>query len=379
MALTSRDYKLSYIFTSESVSEGHPDKICDQISDAILDECLKQDKQSRVACETLVKNNTVVLAGEISSKASIDHEKIARDVVKNIGYLDQELGFSYESFEFINLLSQQSADIAKGISNLGSGDQGLMFGYACKETKELMPLPISLAHKLTMKHAEVRRSSDNGLLPDAKSQVSVEYDLNYNPKRIDSIVFSSQHSKNLSLDKLRVLIREEIINKSLPTDLLDTETKYLINPAGEFNIGGPVGDSGLTGRKIIVDTYGGMARHGGGCFSGKDPTKVDRSAAYALRQVAKSLVHAGLCSYCEVQSSYAIGVVEPTSIFINTFESEQKPIEEIQEIVSESFDLTPAGIIENLNLLEPIYQKTASYGHFGREDQGFSWEDIKDL
>jgi len=379
MALTSRDYKLSYIFTSESVSEGHPDKICDQISDAILDECLKQDKQSRVACETLVKNNTVVLAGEISSKASIDHEKIARDVVKNIGYLDQELGFSYESFEFINLLSQQSADIAKGISNLGSGDQGLMFGYACKETKELMPLPISLAHKLTMKHAEVRRSSDNGLLPDAKSQVSVEYDLNYNPKRIDSIVFSSQHSKNLSLDKLRVLIREEIINKSLPTDLLDAETKYLINPAGEFNIGGPVGDSGLTGRKIIVDTYGGMARHGGGCFSGKDPTKVDRSAAYALRQVAKSLVHAGLCSYCEVQSSYAIGVVEPTSIFINTFESEQKPIEEIQEIVSESFDLTPAGIIENLNLLEPIYQKTASYGHFGREDQGFSWEDVKDL
>ena len=379
MALTSRDYKLSYIFTSESVSEGHPDKICDQISDAILDECLKQDKQSRVACETLVKNNTVVLAGEISSKASIDHEKIARDVVKNIGYLDQELGFSYESFEFINLLSQQSADIAKGISNLGSGDQGLMFGYACKETKELMPLPISLAHKLTMKHAEVRRSSDNGLLPDAKSQVSVEYDSNYNPKRIDSIVFSSQHSKDLSLDKLRELIREEIINKSLPVDLLDAETKYLINPAGEFNIGGPVGDSGLTGRKIIVDTYGGMARHGGGCFSGKDPTKVDRSAAYALRQVAKSLVHAGFCSYCEVQSSYAIGVVEPTSIFINTFESEQKPIEEIQEIVSESFDLTPAGIIENLNLLEPIYQKTASYGHFGREDQGFSWEDVKDL
>ena len=370
---------MSYIFTSESVSEGHPDKICDQISDAILDECLKQDKQSRVACETLVKNNTVVLAGEISSKASIDHEKIARDVVKNIGYVDQELGFSYESFEFINLLSQQSADIAKGISNLGSGDQGLMFGYACKETKEFMPLPISLAHKLTIKHAEVRRSCNDGLLPDAKSQVSVEYDSNYRPKRIDSIVFSSQHTKDLSLEKLRELIREEIINKSLPADLIDSETKYLINPAGEFNIGGPVGDSGLTGRKIIVDTYGGMARHGGGCFSGKDPTKVDRSAAYALRQVAKSLVSAGLCDYCEVQSSYAIGVVEPTSIFINTFESEKKPIEDIQAIVDESFDLTPAGIINNLNLLEPIYQKTASYGHFGREDQGFSWEDVKDI
>ena len=261
MALTSRDYKLSYIFTSESVSEGHPDKICDQISDAILDECLKQDRESRVACETLVKNNTVVVAGEISSKASIDYEKIARDVVKSIGYINEGLGFSYDSFEFINLLSQQSADIAKGISNLGSGDQGLMFGYACKETKELMPLPISLAHKLTMKHAEVRRSSDNGLLPDAKSQVSVEYDSNYRPKRIDSVVFSSQHSKDLNLDKLRDLIREEIINKSLPLDLLDNKTKYLINPAGEFNIGGPVGDSGLTGRKIIVDTYGGMARH----------------------------------------------------------------------------------------------------------------------
>ena len=379
MALISRDYKLSYIFTSESVSEGHPDKICDQISDAILDECLKQDRESRVACETLVKNNTVVVAGEISSKASIDYEKIARDVVKSIGYINEELGFSYDSFKFINLLSQQSADIAKGISNLGSGDQGLMFGYACKETKELMPLPISLAHKLTMKHAEVRRSSDNGLLPDAKSQVSVEYDSNYRPKRIDSVVFSSQHSKDLGLDKLRDLIREEIVNKSLPLDLLDNKTKYLINPAGEFNIGGPVGDSGLTGRKIIVDTYGGMARHGGGSFSGKDPTKVDRSAAYALRQVAKSLVNAGLCDYCEVQSSYAIGVVEPTSIFINTFESEKKPIEEIQAIVDESFDLTPAGIINNLNLLEPIYLKTASYGHFGREDQGFSWEDTKDL
>ena len=379
MALTSRDYKLSYIFTSESVSEGHPDKICDQISDAVLDECLKQDKESRVACETLVKNNTVVLAGEISSKASIDYEKIARDVVKSIGYIDESLGFSYASFKFINLLSQQSSDIARGISNLGSGDQGLMFGYACKETKELMPLPISLAHKLTMKHDEIRKNSDYGLLPDAKSQVSVEYDSDYKPKRIDSVVFSSQHSKDLSLDKLRDLIRGEIINESLPSGLLDSKTKYLINPAGEFNIGGPVGDSGLTGRKIIVDTYGGMARHGGGSFSGKDPTKVDRSAAYALRQVAKSLVSADLCDYCEVQSSYAIGVVKPTSIFINTFESEKKSIEEIQAIVDESFDLTPAGIINNLNLLEPIYLKTASYGHFGREDQGFSWEDTKDL
>ena len=374
------------LFTSESVSEGHPDKVADQISDSIVDAIFKEDSTARIACEAMINTGMVVLSGEITTSANIDYETIARSTIREIGYTSDAVGFDSDKCQVLISIDKQSPDIAQGVNegegvdlDQGAGDQGLMFGYACKETKELMPLPISLAHKLTMKHAEVRRSSDNGLLPDAKSQVSVEYDSSYNPKRIDSIVFSSQHSKDLSLDKLRELIREEIINKSLPTDLLDAETKYLINPAGEFNIGGPVGDSGLTGRKIIVDTYGGMARHGGGCFSGKDPTKVDRSAAYALRQVAKSLVHAGLCNYCEVQSSYAIGVVEPTSIFINTFESEQKPIGEIKEIVDASFDLTPAGIIDNLNLLEPIYQKTASYGHFGREDQGFSWEDVKGL
>ena len=368
---------MSYIFTSESVSEGHPDKICDQISDAILDECLKSDPNSRVACETLIKNNTVVVAGEITSNANVDYEAVARKVVKDIGYIEDNLGFTSASFEFQNLISEQSKDIDVGISGdkvLGSGDQGLMFGYACKETPELMPLPIALAHKLMLKHAEVRKTKGLGLRPDAKSQVSIEYDSNYQPKRIDSVVLSSQHSDDLNLDDLREIVKTKIIDSCLPESLLDNDTKYLINPAGRFVIGGPVGDCGLTGRKVIVDTYGGMARHGGGGFSGKDPTKVDRSAAYGLRQVAKSLVKNELCNYCEVQASYAIGISEPISIYINTFESEKLELKMIYEIVRKNFDLSPSGLIKNLDLLEPIYLKTASYGHFGREDQEFSWE-----
>lgn len=373
---------MPYIFTSESVSSGHPDKICDQISDAILDECLKQDKKARVACETMVKNNNVILAGEISTTADIDYKNIAKKVIKDIGYDSDELGFNYNSFNFINFVSKQSEDISDGINlgkELGSGDQGIMFGYACRETKELMPLPISLAHQLMIQHAQLRKEQDLGLRPDAKSQVAVEYTDDYRPKRIDSIVFSSQHDPSLPLGTLRKLIREAIIDEKLPKDLVDKDTKILINPAGRFEIGGPVGDCGLTGRKIIVDTYGGMARHGGGAFSGKDPSKVDRSAAYALRHVAKSLVANNFCDYCEIQASYAIGVAEPTSIFINTFESEKISVEEIEQYVLSEFELTPSGIISSLNLLNPIYQKTASYGHFGREDQGFSWEETKDL
>ena len=373
---------MSYIFTSESVSAGHPDKICDQISDAVLDACLIQDKNSRVACEVMVKNNNVILGGEITTTANINYEQIARNVVKGIGYDHQELGFSYDTFKFTNYISEQSQNISEGIAQgeqLGSGDQGIMFGYACRETPELMPLPIALAHELTRKHETIRQDRSLGLRPDAKSQVAVEYNDSYQPQRIDSIVFSSQHDPDLSLKQLRELIREEIIHKTLPQDFIDNRTKLYINPAGRFEIGGPVGDCGLTGRKVIVDTYGGMARHGGGAFSGKDPSKVDRSAAYALRQVAKSLVAADLCDYCEIQASYAIGVAEPTSIFINAFESERVSTNELTQLVSSKFDLTPSGIITELNLLEQNYFNTASYGHFGREDQNFTWEEVKKL
>ena len=373
---------MSYIFTSESVSEGHPDKICDQISDAILDECLKSDPNSRVACETLIKNNTVIVAGEITSETNVDYEAIARKVVEDIGYVEDELGFTSSGFEFQSLISEQSKDIDSGISGdkvLGSGDQGLMFGYACKETPELMPLPIALAHRLMLKHAEVRKTKGLGLRPDAKSQVSIEYDSNYTPKRIDSVVLSTQHNDELGLENLREIVKTQIIDSCLPETLVDSETKYLINPAGRFVIGGPVGDCGLTGRKIIVDTYGGMARHGGGGFSGKDPSKVDRSAAYGLRQVAKSLVKNELCDYCEVQASYAIGISDPISIFINTFESEKIGLDKIKEIVDKNFDLSPSGLIKNLDLLRPIYLKTSSYGHFGREDIDLEWEKTKNL
>ena len=373
---------MPYIFTSESVSAGHPDKICDQISDAVLDACLAADKNSRVACETMVKNNNVILGGEITTIAEINYEQIARNVVKNIGYDEQALGFSFDTFKFVNYISEQSQDISEGIAHgdqLGSGDQGIMFGYACRETQELMPLPISLAHQLTLRHEVLRQNKTLGLRPDAKSQVAVEYNDDYQPQRIDSIVFSSQHDPTLSLEQLRELIREEIICKTLPHNLIDRKTKFFINPAGRFEIGGPVGDCGLTGRKIIVDTYGGMARHGGGAFSGKDPSKVDRSAAYALRQVAKSLVAADLCDYCEIQASYAIGITQPTSIFINTFESNKAPINEIEGIVLSKFDLSPSGIIKHLDLLNTKYRDTSVYGHFGREDKNFKWEVVEVL
>ena len=372
---------MSYIFTSESVSEGHPDKICDQISDAILDECIKQDKYSRVACETMIKNNHVIVGGEITSKADINYEEVAKSVIKDIGYNNKEMGFSHESINFKSLIGKQSEDIHQGISKgdiLGSGDQGLMFGYACKETKELMPLPISLAHKLMQKHKTIR-NINNKLWPDAKSQVSVQYSDNYEPERISAIVFSAQHCPSFDLNNLREFILEEIIRKVIPDELIDDDTKFFINPAGKFSIGGPVGDCGMTGRKIIVDSYGGMARHGGGAFSGKDPSKVDRSAAYAMRQVAKTLVNENLCDYCEVQVSYAIGVENPVSIYTNTFESEKIPLEEITKIINKNFDLTPQGIISNLSLLNPIYLNTAKYGHFGREDQNFSWEKTKNI
>tara|TARA_Y100000816_G_C26107868_1_gene589487 strand:+ start:7032 stop:8153 length:1122 start_codon:yes stop_codon:yes gene_type:complete len=368
---------LPYIFSSESVSEGHPDKICDQISDAVLDECLKLDKNARVACETIVKNNNVILAGEITTEAQIDYEKLARNVVKKIGYDNEDLGFCYNSFNFINLLSEQSENISTGIdlgNQLGSGDQGIMFGYACKETKNLMPMPISLAHDLTRNHAKYRKEKNCGLRPDAKAQVAVEYSDKFIPERIDSIVFSSQHDHEMSLNELRELIREEIIFKTMPSDLIDKNTKFLINPAGRFEIGGPVGDCGLTGRKIIVDTYGGMARHGGGAFSGKDPSKVDRSAAYALRRVAKTLVANNLCDYCEIQASYAIGVAEPTSVYINTFDSEKKSLRDLYKLIDEEFDLTPSGIINTLDLLNVKYQETSIYGHFGRSGDNFTWE-----
>ncbi len=372
---------MSYIFTSESVSEGHPDKICDQISDAILDECIKQDKYSRVACETMIKNNHVIVGGEITSKADINYEEVAKSVIKDIGYNNKEMGFSHESINFKSLIGKQSEDIHQGISKgdiLGSGDQGLMFGYACKETKELMPLPISLAHKLMQKH-KTTRNINNKLWPDAKSQVSVQYSDNYEPERISAIVFSAQHCPSFDLNNLREFILEEIIRKVIPDELIDDDTKFFINPAGKFSIGGPVGDCGMTGRKIIVDSYGGMARHGGGAFSGKDPSKVDRSAAYAMRQVAKTLVNENLCDYCEVQVSYAIGVENPVSIYTNTFESEKIPLEEINRTINKNFDLTPQGIISDLSLLNPIYLSTAKYGHFGREDQNFSWEKTKNL
>ena len=325
----------------------------------------------------MVKNNNVILGGEITTAAKIDYEQIARKVVKDIGYDHEALGFSCDSFVFTNYISEQSQDISDGIAQgeqLGSGDQGIMFGYACRETPELMPLPIALAHKLTLKHEAFRQDKSFGLRPDAKSQVAVEYNDNYQPQRIDSIVFSSQHDPSLSLKQLREIIREEIIYKILPQDLLDNKTKFFINPAGRFEIGGPVGDCGLTGRKVIVDTYGGMARHGGGAFSGKDPSKVDRSAAYALRHVAKSIIKSNFADYCEVQVSYAIGVAKPVSLFINTFESEKVPMKKIYEAVEYNFDLTPDGIIKSLSLLEPIYTKTTNFGHFGRETEGFLWE-----
>ena len=372
---------MSYIFTSESVSGGHPDKVCDQISDAILDAYLKEDPNSRVACETMIKNNMVFIAGEITSLASPDLEPIVRKTINSIGYNSEDFGFNGDTCEFTNLVFEQSPDISQGVTegegeNLeqGAGDQGLMFGYATNETAVLMPAPIYYSHLLVKRQAEVRK---NGTLPwlrpDAKSQVTLRYDQG-KPVAIDAVVLSTQHSPDISLGDLQEAVRSEIIAPILPEEWLHEGTQYHINPTGQFIIGGPVGDCGLTGRKIIVDTYGGMAHHGGGAFSGKDPTKVDRSAAYAGRYVAKNIVAAGLADRCEIQISYAIGVSEPTSISLDTYGTGKLSEDEISNLVREHFDLRPSGLIQMLDLRRPIYRDTAAYGHFGREEENFTWE-----
>ena len=371
--------KSLYLMTSESVSEGHPDKMADQISDAILDAIISEDKTCRVAVETLVKTGLVVIAGEITTTAEIDYEEVTRNTIENIGYNREELGFDHKSCEVLSAISKQSPDIAMGVDrdaeeNQGAGDQGLMFGYATRETKELMPATIVFAHRLVKKQSSVRKNHElDWLRPDAKSQVTIRYK-DGKPEYIDTVVLSTQHDENISAPDIQQGVMEKIIAPTLPPALISSNTKFLINPTGSFVIGGPVGDCGLTGRKIIVDTYGGMARHGGGAFSGKDPSKVDRSAAYAARYVAKNIVAAGLADRCEVQVSYAIGVAEPTSIRVKTFDTEKINNEKITELVQENFDLTPFGIIKMLDLLKPIYKNTAAYGHFGRENEGFSWE-----
>ena len=367
------------IFTSESVSAGHPDKVCDQISDAILDAALSQDENSRVAVETLVKDNQVILAGEITTDAKIDYVEIVRNTILGIGYNKEEYGFNGKTCSVINILGRQSQDINQGVTESenheqGAGDQGLMFGYAEDSTDELMPAPIMLAHQLVRRQAELLlNGSIPWLRPDAKSQVSCIYDGN-EIVGIDAVVLSTQHDKGISLTDLREAVLEEIIKPILPEKWLTNETQYHINPTGNFEIGGPVGDAGLTGRKIIVDTYGGMARHGGGAFSGKDPSKVDRSAAYATRYVAKNIVAAGLATRCEIQVSYAIGVAEPTSISVDTFGTGKKSNQEIEQLIRKHFDLRPKGLINMLDLKRPIYQQTASYGHFGRTEDSISWE-----
>jgi S-adenosylmethionine synthetase len=364
-----------FLFTSESVTEGHPDKIADQISDAILDACLAQDPFSRVAAETLTATGLVVIAGEITTKAYVDFQSLVRGVVASIGYDNALYGFDSNTCAVISSINKQSGDIAMGVDTGGAGDQGMMFGYASDENAELMPTPIALAHKLSQKLTEVRKS---GLLsylrPDGKSQVTVEYDKEMNPVRVDAVVISTQHSETISTDDLRADILKHVIQATLPSKLLDADTKYHINPTGRFVIGGPMGDTGLTGRKIIVDTYGGMGRHGGGAFSGKDPTKVDRSAAYMARYIAKNIVAAGLAKRCEVQLAYAIGVAEPVSVLVETFGTGTVDSATLQKIVRANFKLTPKGIIESLNLRRPIYRKTAAYGHFGRADKDFTWE-----
>ena len=357
------------------MTEGHPDKIADQISDAILDACLAQDPFSRVACETLTATGLVVIAGEITTKAYVDFQSLVRGVVASIGYDNALYGFDSNTCAVISSINKQSGDIAMGVDTGGAGDQGMMFGYATNETEELMPTPISLAHKLSRKLTEVRKS---GLLsylrPDGKSQVTVEYDKDQNPIRIDAVVISTQHSETISTEELRADILKYVIQATVPANLLDADTKYHINPTGRFVIGGPMGDTGLTGRKIIVDTYGGMGRHGGGAFSGKDPTKVDRSAAYVARYIAKNIVAAGLAKRCEVQLAYAIGVADPVSVLVETFGTGVVDSATLQKLVRENFKLTPKGIIESLNLRRPIYRKTAAYGHFGRADADFTWE-----
>jgi S-adenosylmethionine synthetase len=362
------------LFTSESVTEGHPDKIADQISDAVLDAVLAEDPTGRVACEVLVTTGTCIVAGEITTKTYVDVQRIARATIDYVGYNDATYGFDAHTCGVLNLIQSQSPDISMGVDTGGAGDQGMMFGYACDETPELMPLPIMMAHKLVQRLSQVRRQGVLDFLrPDGKSQVSVEY-VGGVPKRIEAVVISTQHSADISIEELRREVKKHIIDPVVPSAMVDSQTKYHINPTGRFVVGGPHGDTGLTGRKIIVDTYGGMGRHGGGAFSGKDPTKVDRSACYMARYIAKNLVASKLATRVEVQLAYAIGVAEPVSVNVNTFGTGAIPDDRFTELVRENFSLTPRGIIETLNLRRPIYRKTAAFGHFGRTEEGFTWE-----
>ncbi len=379
-----------YLFTSESVTEGHPDKLCDQVSDAVLDACLAQDPRSRVACESATKTGFVMLLGEITTQANLNYDEIVRDTVKEIGYDNTDKGFDYHTCGVLVALAKQSGDIAMGVDKaleaksgqmteaeveaIGAGDQGMMFGYACNETPTLMPMPIYLAHKLTRRLAEVRKNGSlPWLRPDGKSQVTVEYNFG-KPVRVDTIVLSTQHAPEISQEDIRKAIIEQVIKAVVPSEMLDDKTIYHVNPTGRFVTGGPMGDSGVTGRKIIVDTYGGMGRHGGGAFSGKDPTKVDRSAAYAARWAAKNIVAAGLAERCEIQVAYAIGVAHPVSVNVETFDTGKIPNDQIARLVIENFDLRPGAIIRDLDLRKPIYRKVAAYGHFGRDDLDLSWE-----
>jgi len=363
-----------YLFTSESVTEGHPDKIADQVSDSVLDSVLEKDPYGRVACETMVTTGLVVIAGEITTNCYVDFPKVARETIRKVGYTNALWGFDCDTCGVISTIDEQSPDIAQGVNPGGAGDQGLMFGYACRETKELMPLPIMLAHQLTHRLSVVRKEAIlDWLRPDGKSQVTVEYE-DGKPLRVEAVVISTQHAENISIEQIRTLVKEQIIKPIIPENLLDQDTKYHINPTGRFVRGGPQGDCGLTGRKIIVDTYGGMYSHGGGCFSGKDPTKVDRSACYMARYVAKNIVASGIADRVGVQLAYAIGVADPVSVMIDTFETGKIPEERIVDLVRAHFKLNPVGIIEALNLRRPIYANTAAYGHFGRSGDGFTWE-----